>query len=89
MIATTSADNQTCFWDLSVERDADEEMDVVAEARAEEGADVDIPVDIPPQLLFVHQGQENIKEVHWHEQIKGACVSTAYDGFNLFSPSNL
>lgn len=92
MIATTSADNQICFWDLSVERDADEEMDVVAAARAEEGAagaDVDIPADIPPQLLFVHQGQENIKEVHWHEQIKGACVSTAYDGFNLFSPSNL
>ena len=83
MVATSSADNMVCFWDLSVERDAAEEVEL------KEGDGVEIPVDIPPQLLFVHQGQENIKEVHWHEQIKGAVISTAYDGFNLFAASNL
>jgi ribosome assembly protein RRB1 len=43
---------------------------------------------IPPQLFFVHQGQSDIKEVHWHRQLPGVLASTAADSFHVFKPAN-
>lgn len=75
IFAASGADDQVTLWDLAVEHD-DDEMGVTEEFQGEK--------TVPPQLLFVHQGQENIKEVHWHPQIPGAMMTTASDGFNFF-----
>ncbi|KAG5644595.1 hypothetical protein DXG03_008073 [Asterophora parasitica] len=76
IFAASGADDQVTLWDLAVEQDDDET-----------GAMDDTPEgsrDVPSQLLFVHQGQRDVKEVHWHPQITGTVISTALDGFNIF-----
>jgi ribosome assembly protein RRB1 len=73
----SGADDQITIWDLAVEEDEDE--------AGSSAQDQDPGMkEVPPQLLFVHQGQKDIKEVHWHSQIPGAVMSTALDGFNIF-----
>ncbi|KAI0347942.1 glutamate-rich WD repeat-containing protein [Trametopsis cervina] len=76
IFAASGADDQVTLWDLAVEQDDEEtgEMDITPENGKA----------VPPQLLFVHQGQKDVKEVHWHPQIPGAVISTALDGFNVF-----
>lgn len=80
---STGADNQLAVWDLALERDPEEEAALAPETNAQ------APEDLPPQLLFLHAGQSDLKEAHWHAQIPGMLVSTAGDGFNVFKPSNL
>ncbi|XP_073526247.1 uncharacterized protein [Phyllobates terribilis] len=84
-LAVTSADHQLTVWDLSLERDEEEE----AVFRDETEDTVNAPENLPPQLLFVHQGQKDLKELHWHAQIPGMIISTAGDGFNILMPSNI
>jgi ribosome assembly protein RRB1 len=77
VFAASGADDQVTLWDLGVEPDDDELGTLMNDAP-------DSARDVPPQLLFVHQGQKDVKEVHWHPQIPGAVLSTALDGFNIF-----
>ena len=74
VLCCTGEDDQISIWDLAVEEDAE----AMAAASAVQQRDV------PPQLLFVHQGQQNVKEAHWHRQLPGVIIATAESGFNLF-----
>ncbi|KAI7868744.1 WD40-repeat-containing domain protein [Spinellus fusiger] len=73
VLAVAGADDQLTLWDLSVEPDTEEE-----------GRLTSTGVEVPPQLLFVHQGQSQMKELHWHRQIPGCVLSTSNSGFNIF-----
>jgi len=77
-IAVCGDDHQLTLWDLALEDDPEA-------ASAVRGRD-DLK-DIPPQLYFVHQGQQHMKELHWHVQLPGVLGSTAED-FNIFKPAN-
>ena len=43
--------------------------------------------NLPPQLLFVHQGMDDPKEAKYHPQIPGLVMTTAADGFSVFMPN--
>eukprot|EP00669_Euglena_mutabilis_P000923 TRINITY_DN1117_c0_g1_i2.p1 TRINITY_DN1117_c0_g1~~TRINITY_DN1117_c0_g1_i2.p1 ORF type:complete len:474 (+),score=104.16 TRINITY_DN1117_c0_g1_i2:67-1488(+) len=76
LLAVASPDMVT-FWDFSVERD-------------EEAADNASPMDdkIPPQVMFIHQGVRDAKEIHWHPQLPGLMICTDAEGFQFFKPTN-
>eukprot|EP00180_Rhodochaete_pulchella_P004395 Plantae.Rhodophyta-Rhodochaete_pulchella.ctg8271.p1 GENE.Plantae.Rhodophyta-Rhodochaete_pulchella.ctg8271~~Plantae.Rhodophyta-Rhodochaete_pulchella.ctg8271.p1 ORF type:complete len:424 (+),score=56.95 Plantae.Rhodophyta-Rhodochaete_pulchella.ctg8271:49-1272(+) len=76
MLAAASDDHSCSIWDLAVERDPEEE--------AKMGTILPGAEDLPPQLLFIHLGQTNIKEIHWHPGLPSVLLSTAEDGFNIF-----
>ena len=87
MLAVASADNSITVWDLSVEED----KDAMAAAQtgggamgASGGANAALQGEVPPQLLFVHRGQVDPKELRFHPQVPGVIASTAADGFNVF-----
>eukprot|EP01114_Cavostelium_apophysatum_P002913 TRINITY_DN1261_c0_g1_i1.p1 TRINITY_DN1261_c0_g1~~TRINITY_DN1261_c0_g1_i1.p1 ORF type:complete len:515 (+),score=163.41 TRINITY_DN1261_c0_g1_i1:163-1707(+) len=74
VIAVASEDDQLTLWDLSTERDEEESQQTEL-------------ADIPPQLLFIHQNQSDIKEVRFHPQLPGVITSTALEGFDIFKPN--
>ncbi|XP_049290260.1 glutamate-rich WD repeat-containing protein 1 [Anopheles funestus] len=73
ILASGGDDDQIALWDLSVEKDDTDDTNNDPNLK-----------DLPPQLLFIHQGQSEIKELHWHPQLTGVILSTAHTGFNIF-----
>ena len=66
------------LWDFSVEVDEAEQSDAVNE---------ELGMQIPPQMMFLHQGQNNMKELRFHPQYACLMVTTAEDSFNVFRPN--
>ncbi|CAF0793822.1 unnamed protein product [Rotaria sordida] len=79
VFAAAGADNQITLWDLAVEKDDEENKEQTANNNKNNQLE-----NLPDQLLFIHMGQTDIKEVHWHRQIPGLLISTALSGFNIF-----
>jgi ribosome assembly protein RRB1 len=81
-LVISGEDDQVTVWDMSVEEDFEAQVEKPAAASKE----------IPPQLMFVHQGQASVKEAHFHPQIPGLVMSTGlvrgeHNGcFNIFKP---
>lgn len=73
VFAASGEDDQITLWDLAVEKD-----DIEMETGSAQNK------DLPPQLLFMHMGQKDIKEIHWHPQLPGVVISTAHSDFNIF-----
>ncbi|XP_067631521.1 glutamate-rich WD repeat-containing protein 1 [Eurosta solidaginis] len=82
VFASGGDDDQIALWDLAVEKDADQE--VTPNGTEQTQSEDDDINKLPPQLLFIHQGQKEIKELHWHPQLPGVILSTAGSGFNVF-----
>jgi len=72
VFASSGEDHQVALWDLALERDA------------EAGEEDPKLKDLPPQLLFIHQGLKDIKEIHWHSKIPGLLMATSHTGFDVF-----
>ena len=87
VFASSGADDQIVQWDLAVEKDDLAATNDGAASQASSSTDMeaeDSLEKVPPQLLFIHMGQKEIKEIHWHPQVPGMMISTALDGINVF-----
>jgi ribosome assembly protein RRB1 len=81
--AVASEDDSISIWDISLVPNTSKDND----NSNEESDECEDDVEIPDYLLFVHQGQQHIKEVHWHRQLPVTLLSTAMDGLNIFRPA--
>ena len=73
-LAVCSEDNRLSVWDFSVEPDEKKLYD-------------NFNNEIPQQLVFLHQGQINLKDVKFHPVFKNMLISSAENGLNLFRPN--
>jgi hypothetical protein len=85
VICCASADHQVTVWDLALEEDREFARQASDQGLAEDVLDENgRPIQFPPQLLFVHAGLRDPKEVHFHPQVTGLIGVTAAEGFDLF-----
>lgn len=73
VLAVASSDNRLTVWDFGVEKD--------------ENAKLGEDKDVPEQLMFLHQGQDDIKELRFHPYYECMIASTASNGLNIFRPN--
>jgi ribosome assembly protein RRB1 len=45
--------------------------------------------DLPPQLLFLHQGQQEVTEAMWHPLLPSTAISAGSQGFHIWKAFNL
>lgn len=76
-LAVTSEDHRLSIWDFSVEPDDN----------AVTYKDNNTNKEIPDQLVFLHQGQHNLKDVKFHPYYNEMLLSTAENGLNIFKPN--
>lgn len=78
VLAVASEDNSVSLWDMAVEDDR-------------VGGEEEVPGEshFPAQLLFLHMGQTDPKELRWHPQLPSVCICTAANGFNIFKTCNI
>ncbi|VEL19234.1 unnamed protein product, partial [Protopolystoma xenopodis] len=62
VFAAASEDDQITLWDITLEQDTE----VLSDQNL-----LHSESEFPVQLLFVHHGQNEIKELHWHPQVPG------------------
>ncbi|TPP63432.1 Ribosome assembly protein RRB1 [Fasciola gigantica] len=79
VFVATSEDDQVTLWDTTLEQAE------IPEDCTTDSATVNLPV----QLLFIHSGQTEVKEAHWHSQIPGLLFTTSLDGYNVFRTCNI
>jgi ribosome assembly protein RRB1 len=70
-VLAVSSDDKLTVWDFSVEPENEQ----------------DEQSDIPPQLMFLHLGQQNIRELRFHPYYDSVLISTAQDSYNIFKPN--
>ena len=73
-IAVASEDHRVSVWDFSVEPDDKHLFDSKND-------------EIPQQLVFLHQGQNYVKDLKFHPVYKNMLTTTAENGINLFKPA--
>jgi len=104
VFASLSSDGLAAIWDYDIEGPADPDG-AGAEGTGTEGADPAEVVEsapsrypeatrkalgaLPPELVFLHMGLEDPKELAFHPQIPGCIAVTDLSGLQLFKPINV
>jgi ribosome assembly protein RRB1 len=85
VIGVASEDDSISIWDLGLEADPE----ALKNTTTGKKFDANNLEDIPSQLSFVHQGMNQVKELHFHPQIPSLIFGTTGEGFDVFKPDNL